>query len=358
MRSGAGPTPPSATRAKSILRSRPQPEQHRHRNDGKIAMPGARSRCNTNRNPQAQPKSIATTIRFGWRCRSQIALIKSRADNRSARPQRCADGRLRPRRRRAAAAPPKDRRENRLPAPVAAIGGLPVAIDFRCRLRIAVWCCTEIARRHGDFAIVAVAVLLGCGRDRRIDFARVALGGVGPAPLRMIAAEQALLGERPGAELFRGAGDVAAQAVDPPADITLLRVTGAISTGVLVRRALTTAASRVKGRASVTEMISITLKVNGSEQAAAVEPRRSLVDFLRYDLGLVGTHVGLRAWRLRRLHGDARRPDGALLLLFAAQADGSEVTTSKASARTKRSILCSWHFSNTMRCNAAFARRG
>src|SRR5574341_2569174 len=32
------------------------------------------------------------------------------------------------------------------------------------------WCCTEIARRHGDFALVAVAALLGCGRDRTVDF--------------------------------------------------------------------------------------------------------------------------------------------------------------------------------------------
>jgi len=127
---------------------------------------------------------------------------------------------------------------------------LLVAIDFRLPPADCGWCCTEIARRHGDFAIVAVAVLLGCGRDRRIDFARVALGGVGPAPLRMIAAEQALLGERPGAELFRGAGDVAAQAVDPPADIHASSSYRRHLTGVLVRRALTTAASRVKGRAS------------------------------------------------------------------------------------------------------------
>ena len=75
------------------------------------------------------------------------------------------------------------------------------------------------------------------------------------------------------------------------------------------------------------EMISITLKVNGSEQAAAVEPRRSLVDFLRQDLGLVGTHVGCE-------HGvcgactvmlDGRTVRSCLL--FAAQADGAEVTT-------------------------------
>jgi aerobic carbon-monoxide dehydrogenase small subunit len=77
----------------------------------------------------------------------------------------------------------------------------------------------------------------------------------------------------------------------------------------------------------MTEMISITLKVNGSERAAAVESRRSLVDFLRHDLGLIGTHVGCE-------HGvcgactvmlDGRTVRSCLL--FAAQADGSEVTT-------------------------------
>ena len=77
----------------------------------------------------------------------------------------------------------------------------------------------------------------------------------------------------------------------------------------------------------MSEMISITVKVNGREQSAAVEPRRSLVDFLRHDLGLVGTHVGCE-------HGvcgactvmlDGRTVRSCLL--FAAQADGAEVTT-------------------------------
>jgi CO/xanthine dehydrogenase FAD-binding subunit len=62
---------------------------------------------------------------------------------------------------------------------------LLVATDFHLPPADSGWCCTEIARRHGDFAIVAVAVLLGCGRDRKIDFARIALGGVGPAPLAL-----------------------------------------------------------------------------------------------------------------------------------------------------------------------------
>jgi carbon-monoxide dehydrogenase small subunit len=75
------------------------------------------------------------------------------------------------------------------------------------------------------------------------------------------------------------------------------------------------------------EKIGITVKVNGREHAAAVEPRRSLVDFLRHDLGLVGTHVGCE-------HGvcgactvllDGRTARSCLL--FAAQADGAEIMT-------------------------------
>ena len=127
---------------------------------------------------------------------------------------------------------------------------LLVEIDFRLPPPGSGWCCTEIARRHGDFAIVAVAVLLGWGQDRKIDFARIALGGVGPAPLRMIAPEEALLGEGPGDEIFRTAGDIAAQGLEPPADIHASSSYRRHLTGVLVRRALTTAASRVTGFAS------------------------------------------------------------------------------------------------------------
>ena len=125
---------------------------------------------------------------------------------------------------------------------------LLVAIDFNLPPGDCGWCCTEIARRHGDFAIVAVAVLLDCGRDQNINFARIALGGVGPAPIREAAAEKALVGERPGDELFRRASDIAAQAVDPPTDIHASSSYRRHLTGVLVRRALTTAARRIKGQ--------------------------------------------------------------------------------------------------------------
>ena len=77
----------------------------------------------------------------------------------------------------------------------------------------------------------------------------------------------------------------------------------------------------------MSEKISITTIINGAKHSATVEPRRSLVDFLRHDVGLVGTHVGCE-------HGvcgactvmlDGRTVRSCLL--FAAQADGSEVTT-------------------------------
>jgi CO/xanthine dehydrogenase FAD-binding subunit len=126
---------------------------------------------------------------------------------------------------------------------------LLVEVDFQLPPANSGWCFTEIARRHGDFAIVAVAVLLNCDSDQSINFARVALGGVGPAPLRVAAAEEGLLGERPDAELFRRASDNAAQALDPPTDIHASSGYRRQLAGVLVRRALATAASRGKGHA-------------------------------------------------------------------------------------------------------------
>ena len=126
---------------------------------------------------------------------------------------------------------------------------LLVEIDFNLPPANSGWCCAEIARRQGDFAIVAVAVLLDRASDRSVSFARVALGGVGPAPLRVAAAEEVLLGQRPGSELFRRAGDAAEQAVEPPADIHASSAYRRQLTAVLVRRALATAEGRIQGQA-------------------------------------------------------------------------------------------------------------
>jgi carbon-monoxide dehydrogenase small subunit len=74
-----------------------------------------------------------------------------------------------------------------------------------------------------------------------------------------------------------------------------------------------------------TQQISVT--VNGAVRAAAVEPRRTLADFLRQDLGLTGTHLGCE-------HGACGACtvllDGVAIrscLALAVQANAHEVTT-------------------------------
>jgi len=61
----------------------------------------------------------------------------------------------------------------------------------------------EFARRHGDFAIVSAAALLIEDGAGKITRASVTLGGMGPAPIRASAVEQALVGNRPDDKLLR-----------------------------------------------------------------------------------------------------------------------------------------------------------
>jgi aerobic-type carbon monoxide dehydrogenase small subunit (CoxS/CutS family) len=74
-------------------------------------------------------------------------------------------------------------------------------------------------------------------------------------------------------------------------------------------------------------MIPITLTVNGEKVMRHVEPRRHLIDFLRIDLGLTGSHAGCEhgvcgACTLR-VNGKIMR--GCLIL--AASLDGADVVT-------------------------------
>jgi carbon-monoxide dehydrogenase small subunit len=74
-------------------------------------------------------------------------------------------------------------------------------------------------------------------------------------------------------------------------------------------------------------ILEIALVVNGEEVRETVETRRTLVDFLREDLGLTGTHVGCE-------HGVCGvctvRVDGAVVrgcLMLAVQCDGRSIET-------------------------------
>jgi aerobic-type carbon monoxide dehydrogenase small subunit (CoxS/CutS family) len=71
----------------------------------------------------------------------------------------------------------------------------------------------------------------------------------------------------------------------------------------------------------------VTVTVNGVEREGFIEPRRTLVDFIREDLELTGTHVGCEHGVCGActilLDGDSVRS----CLMFAVQADGHEITT-------------------------------
>jgi carbon-monoxide dehydrogenase medium subunit len=58
------------------------------------------------------------------------------------------------------------------------------------------WAFEEYARRHGDFAIASAGVLLEFDAQDIVSRASVTLGGISSKPVRVLEAEQALLGTR------------------------------------------------------------------------------------------------------------------------------------------------------------------
>lgn len=81
----------------------------------------------------------------------------------------------------------------------------------------------------------------------------------------------------------------------------------------------------VGGRESVADVVSMV--VNGKAVARAVEGRTLLVDFLREDLNLTGTHVGCDTSQCGAcvVHVDGKSVKACTML--AAQADGADVRT-------------------------------
>jgi carbon-monoxide dehydrogenase medium subunit len=93
----------------------------------------------------------------------------------------------------------------------------------------------EVARRHGDFALVGAAcgVQLSGGTVNR---AAIGMFGMGSVPLRATAAEEGLIGSDPAGIDARALGAAATADLDPPTDI---HATGeyrkAVATHVIAR---------------------------------------------------------------------------------------------------------------------------
>jgi carbon-monoxide dehydrogenase small subunit len=80
----------------------------------------------------------------------------------------------------------------------------------------------------------------------------------------------------------------------------------------------------------MSELVTISVTVNGTEYQRTIEPRMLLSDFLRHELKLTGTHVGCEQGVCGTctilLNGQSVRS----CLMFAVQAQGHEVTTVEA----------------------------
>lgn len=103
----------------------------------------------------------------------------------------------------------------------------------------------EVARRHGDFAIVGLATSLTLG-DGAISDARLAFAGLSDMPVRATAAEDLLVGARPSAELFDEAARRATDDVNPPADLNGSSEYRKTIAAALVRRGLQAAADNAR----------------------------------------------------------------------------------------------------------------
>jgi aerobic carbon-monoxide dehydrogenase medium subunit len=106
---------------------------------------------------------------------------------------------------------------------------------------------TEVARRHGDFAIAGLAISLTLS-EGAISDARLAFAGLSDLPVRAAAAEDLLAGERPSAELFDEAARRATGDLDPPADLHGSSGYRKKVAAALVRRGLRAAADSAAGR--------------------------------------------------------------------------------------------------------------
>ncbi|HEY1980205.1 MAG TPA: xanthine dehydrogenase family protein subunit M [Xanthobacteraceae bacterium] len=105
------------------------------------------------------------------------------------------------------------------------------------------WGFEEVARRHGDFALAAVAATLTVS-DGAIAQARLALTGVGPTPLRVAQAEALLIGHALDAELLGRIVGAVREGIAPETDLHASSDYRRHLAGVLTGRALAAAWDR------------------------------------------------------------------------------------------------------------------
>ncbi len=102
----------------------------------------------------------------------------------------------------------------------------------------------ELARRHGDYALVGVTAVVTLDLASRVAGARIVLFSVGEGPVRATHVEQALAGTAGDAGTVQAAAEAVQRDIDPPSDIHASSAYRRQLASVLTRRALAAAIGR------------------------------------------------------------------------------------------------------------------
>jgi aerobic-type carbon monoxide dehydrogenase small subunit (CoxS/CutS family) len=86
----------------------------------------------------------------------------------------------------------------------------------------------------------------------------------------------------------------------------------------------------------MTEKLDLTLTLNGREHAIRVEPRKTLVDAIREDCGLTGTHIGCEHGVCGACTVIVGNEAVRSCLMFAVQANGQQIRTVEGLAKNGR----------------------
>jgi len=119
-------------------------------------------------------------------------------------------------------------------------------VRFPAPPKDSVWSVLEISRRHGDFAIAGIVAGLALEPNRPIiTRARLVYFGVGATPIRVKAAEEALIGQAASEAAFEAAAQSAKQGVDPSNDIHATEEYRRAVAATLTKRALRSALQKL-----------------------------------------------------------------------------------------------------------------
>ena len=183
----------------------------------------------------------------------------------------------------------------------------------------------EVARRHGDFAIVA------CAAVATADGVRLAVGGVADMPAA------------------RDFPRLEASALDDALERVRLRARRArrcprhralSSRSRAHDRPRSGAGGAAMSRLPAGRRHSVRFTLNGKPCAGEAEPRMLLTDFLRHQIGVTGTHVGCEHGVCGACTVDIDGKPARACLTLAVQIDGSAV----ADGRKPRAVSGSpWH---------------